>query len=120
MINDLSNVEYLMLSGSTAKAIMTKTGAKLADVKYTALQLKREGVLSEEDAQKYFDAQEAATAPARKAPKPEKAEKAPANKKRGRPPVKKEESAEEAKAEAPAELEVTKVAGRRRRGKKNG
>lgn len=101
MINE--QVEYMVLSGSTAKAIMTKTGAKLADVKYVALQLKREGVINEEEAQKYFDAQSIASTT--KAPKTD----TPA-KRRGRPAAKKESEEKEETPEG-------KKPGRRRRPK---
>lgn len=109
-VETVNPIEYAMLSGATAKSIMNKTGAKLADVKCTALQLKREGVISEEEAQKYFDAQETTTAPRAK-----KKEDTPAaaHAKRGRPD--KAKKAKAAVTESEAVTEVTPT--RRRRGK---
>lgn len=113
-------IEYMILSDLASSAIMNKTGAKLADVKFAALRLKREGVISEEHAQKYFDAQKPITRKAKEntvvarvrkakadtAAQVEAPEKKPV-KRRGRPSAKKEG---EEKADTPA-----KATGRRRR-----
>lgn len=96
MNND--KIEYLILSNATPKSIVTKTNAKLADIKYAALLLKREGAISEDDAKRYFDAQ-----PVIKEEAPRKPAKAPAKK-----PVEKTE-------DAPA---PTPKVGRRRRSSK--
>lgn len=92
-------IEYLILSDYTAKVIMNKTGAKFADIKYAALQLKREGAIDEEQAKKYFHAQPSNPAPDKDGAKPAK--------RRGRPT--KKEPAEEKATAAP------KKSGRRRR-----
>jgi hypothetical protein len=91
-------IEYYFFNGSSAKVIMNKCGVNLAAVKTKALEMHREGLISEEDAQKYYQAKE----PATRAAKTES--------RRGRPAKAEAEEVTEADAVKPKKARAKKPA----------